>query len=43
MEKTKNILLAILVFALTIFVFDGTSILLSYVSVFFGVLLNGET
>ena len=36
-------LMAILVFALTIFVFNGTSILLSYVSVFFGVLLRGES
>ena len=42
MEKTQNILLAILAFALTIFVFDGTSILLSYVSVFIGVFLSGE-
>lgn len=43
MKKTRNILMAILVFALTIFVFNGTSILLSYVSVFIGVLLRGES
>ena len=43
MKKTSNMLMAILVFALTIFVFNGTSILLSYVSVFFGVLLRGES
>lgn len=43
MNKTRNILMAILVFAATLFVFNGVSILLSYVSVFFGVLLRGES